>query len=154
MKIILSSESKKWSWSLRNGGGELARCELYDNFIDARINAEAFRIGARSPVTLDAHDAKKFRYYLRKDKYRLIFSVLKTDTGFKLSVIYPENILLLRDVHFDSFRAAEVFAEQFSNDVFDIADIVNEWEQPLHPLQHSRFYREMFDINDDHPSSL
>ncbi|EAO0809636.1 hypothetical protein F0067_07005 [Salmonella enterica] len=57
MKIILSSESKKWSWSLRNGGFELARCELYDNFIDARINAEAFRIGARSPVTLDAHVA-------------------------------------------------------------------------------------------------
>lgn len=32
MKIILSSESKKWLWSLRNGGFELARCELYDNF--------------------------------------------------------------------------------------------------------------------------
>lgn len=113
MKIILSSESKKWSWSLRSGGGEFASCELYDNFIDARINAEAFRIGARSPVTLDVHDAKKIRSYLRKDKYHLIFSVLKTDTGFKLSVIYPENILLLRDVHFDSFRTAEVIAVFF-----------------------------------------
>ncbi|EHN6345171.1 hypothetical protein KJF71_005179 [Salmonella enterica] len=113
MKIILSSESKKWSWSLRSGGVEFASCELYDNFIDARINAEAFRIGARSPVTLDVHDAKKIRSYLRKDKYHLIFSVLKTDTGFKLSVIYPENILLLRDVHFDSFRTAEVIAVFF-----------------------------------------
>ncbi|EFK6678330.1 hypothetical protein AT847_000308 [Escherichia coli] len=150
MKIILTSESGRWFWILRAAERELARSEGFHSFVDARAHAELFRIGARSPVIL--RSVKKCAQSLVNDKYHLVFLVTESTSGFCLSLSYPENIHLYDEV-FESFEGAESFAQHLSYDVFELADIYDCWGSLIHPLQHSRFYRNVFDIDDDHPSA-
>lgn len=53
MKIILSSESKKWTWSLRHGYHEFARSLLFEKFIFAKRDAEEFRMSSCMATELD-----------------------------------------------------------------------------------------------------
>ncbi|WP_145538488.1 hypothetical protein [Yersinia kristensenii] len=151
MNLVLFSNSGKWSWSLHSNTFVLAKSAPHDDFVTARRHAEAFRMGASNPVIIDSATLGELHEYTKEKK--LIFSISKINDGCELRIVYPTGILLVRDVIHPSKIEAEQFAHSFAEDILNFTDIVSEDGSLLHPLHHSRAYREMFDIEDDHPSA-
>lgn len=148
MKISLLSEGDQWFWSLRHGDHELARSLLFKKFIYAKRNAEEFRMSSCMATKLD----DPLTINVPPSDYEILFYVVKHGRMYKSEVLYPPGATFF-DIH-SSHEEAENFMSCLIDDVFDMADIVDSNGNSFHPLSYSRRYRDMFDINDDHPSSL
>ncbi|EJC8615619.1 hypothetical protein M0854_002831 [Salmonella enterica] len=148
MNIFLLPEGEQWFWSLRHGDHEFARSLLFEKFIFAKRDAEEFRMSSCMATELD--DPLTINPPLLD--YEIRFCVMKHGRMYQLEIIYPPGPTLFGS--HSSHKEAVDFMLCLVNDIFEMADIVDSNGNTFHPLSYSRRYREMFDINDDHPSSL